>query len=73
MQDVLIDLIQNIQATGGIITFSDGLSAPAADPTWIDLGDTVLKAHEALTKENIHIKLYIEDVDYSSKEAEDYA
>ena len=71
MKDVLIELIDNVQATGGLIEFSDGLTAPQADPTWTDLGATILKAHDALEKEGVNMRLQIEEVDYSSEEAEE--
>lgn len=71
MQEALISLIQDVQATGGIITFTDGISAPAVDPTWTDLGKTVLMAYDALEKEGIEIRLYVDEVEYSSKDAEE--
>lgn len=71
MKDVLIELIDNVQATGGLIKFSDGLTAPQADPTWTDLGATILKVADALEKEGVNMRLEIEEVDYSSEEAEE--
>ena len=71
MQKALISLIQDAQSTGGIITFTDGLSAPVADLLWTDLGETILKAHDALKKEGVEIQLDIDEVDYSSKDAVD--
>ena len=70
MIKVLINLVKDIQATGGLIEFSDGLHAPMADPAWIDLGETVLKAHEALVEAGVDQTLDIDIVDYSSKEDE---
>jgi len=71
MKKALTSLIQDAQATGGIITFTDGLSAPAADPMWTDLGTTILQAHDALKKEGVEIQLDINEVEYSSKDAVD--
>lgn len=73
MKDILIELITDIQNTGGLIEFSDGLTAPAADPTWTDLGATVLKAHEELEKAGVVLRLNIEEVDYSSDDAEEHS
>ena len=72
MQEILTGLITDIQNTGGLIEFSDGQHAPKADPTWTDLGSRVLKAHAALEKAGIELRLNIEEVDYTSDEAEDY-
>jgi hypothetical protein len=66
MRKVLESLIDDIQSTGGLITFNDGLSAPATDPTWTDLGATVLEAHAALEKEGVSIRLYINEVEHAS-------
>ena len=44
---LLMALIGDIQATGGIVLFSDGLCAPVADTAWIDLGQTI-DAHRRL-------------------------
>ena len=71
MKEALTSLISDVQATGGIIEFSDGLSAPAAAPTWTDLGTTILKAHCALEKEGIELRLNITEADYPSEEAEE--
>lgn len=41
-------LLGTVESTGGLIEFSDGTYAPEADSDWIDLGDIVLKARDAL-------------------------
>jgi hypothetical protein len=53
---VLEDLVRTIEATGGLVQADDGdpgVLAPAGDPTWIDLGDTYLKACEVLQREPV--------------------
>jgi hypothetical protein len=37
-------LIETINATGGLLEFSDGTYAPRGDPEWIDLGEAYLAA-----------------------------
>jgi hypothetical protein len=37
-------LIDTINATGGLLEFSDGTYAPLGDPEWIDLGEAYLVA-----------------------------
>ena len=71
MIEALTSLISDVQATGGIIEFNDGLSAPAAEPAWEDLGATILKAHDALEKEGVELRLNINVVDFPSDEAEE--
>jgi hypothetical protein len=72
IKESLISLVSDVQATGGIIEFSDGLSAPSADPTWTDLGNSILKAHTELEKAGVEIRLTITDADCLSSEAEEY-
>lgn len=38
------ELVETIEATGGIVYPECGLPYPAADPTWIDLVDPYVKA-----------------------------
>jgi hypothetical protein len=71
MKEALTSLISDAQATGGIVEFTDGLSAPAADPAWTDLGATILKAQDALEKEGVELRLNINVVDFPSDEAEE--
>ena len=71
MQNPLIQLVEEAQSTGGITTFTDGLSAPTADLLWTKLGKIILEAHEALKKEGVEIQLDITEVDYSAKDAAD--
>ena len=71
MKDTLISLVENAQKTGGIVTFTDGLSAPAADLLWTELGATILKAYDDLNKEGVEVLLDIRKVDYSARDAVD--
>ena len=66
MIKLLIEIVDDIQCTGGLIKFSDGLYAPVVNPAWIDLGETVHKAHMALVDAGIEHDLDIDVVDYSS-------
>lgn len=72
MKDVLISLISDIQATGGLIAYSDGSYAPVADHTWTDLGETVIAAKRTLEAEGIEVELSIDNVEQDSSEAELY-
>lgn len=71
MQAALISLINDIQDSGGLITYTDGFSAPAASPSWTDLGSTVLAAHKALEDEGVEIRLYVEESDLASSDVDD--
>ncbi len=62
-QSILNELVQEIEATGGLIRYSNGLLAPKADPQWTSLGITIEKAHKALVQEGIEVSLSIEDVE----------
>ena len=42
------ELVETIDATGGIVYPECGLPYPAADPTWIDLVDPYVKAKAAI-------------------------
>ena len=46
--DILLELVSDIQATGGLIEQANGEFAPVADKDWIDLGSTVKKAYDWL-------------------------
>lgn len=65
----LKNLIDTIETTGGLVRYSDGIVAPAADESWIDLAEVVLQAKEELDAQGESVKLTITDVDYSSKDA----
>ena len=51
-------IIDTVQATGGLVRTPDGLHAPVADPDWIDLGECVLNLAQILG-----IQLDIEETD----------
>ena len=44
----LQQLVDTINATGGLVAADDGFLAPAADPEWIDLAPAYLSACKAL-------------------------
>ncbi len=44
----LQQLVDTINATGGLVVADDGFIAPVADPDWIDLGAAYLSACKAL-------------------------
>ena len=67
-EDVLKQLITDIDATGGLIKFSDGNHSPKADPSWLDLGMTVVAAEKALIALGYEVSLSVEEVEYSSCE-----
>lgn len=50
MKTAAQQLIDTIDATGGIIAYNDGTFAPVGEPDWIDLGDTYLTAGTAIGK-----------------------
>ena len=72
MKQVLIALVGDIQATGGLIQFSDGLVAPKAEPSWTDLGSTVLMARDELQDSGHSVKLDIDVVDYPADQIADH-
>ena len=47
----LVDLIETIEATGGVVMLPNGQCAPIADEDWIDLGEAYMRACEAIGKE----------------------
>lgn len=49
--DVLLEFVQAIEATGGVMVDHKGYHVPVADKDWIDLGEAYLKACEALGQE----------------------
>ena len=56
---VLATLVEDVEAAGGLVTFSDGLTAPMCDLSWVDLGSTVLKAHKSLKAAGIKQNLSV--------------
>jgi hypothetical protein len=47
----LQQLVDTINATGGLVAADDGFLAPAADPEWIDLAPAYLNACRVLGME----------------------
>lgn len=47
----LQSFVSIIDATGGVVRFSNGLHAPEADHDWIDLGETYIVACAELGQE----------------------
>ncbi len=47
---LLAELVEMVNVTGGLVLCEDNelLSAPAADPSWTDMGDLYLRACEHL-------------------------
>jgi hypothetical protein len=62
-----ISLIKDVNTAGGLVRFTDGLTAPAAEPSWTELGATILLAHEALKADGVVIGLHSYDVDTTSE------
>jgi hypothetical protein len=67
LRAALIALIKDVNTAGGLIRFTDGLTAPAAEPSWTDLGATILQAHEALKADGVTLGLYAYGVDTTSE------
>jgi hypothetical protein len=44
MTDVVQQLIDTINATGGVMHLPNGMTAPVGDPTWEDLAEVYLLA-----------------------------
>jgi hypothetical protein len=72
MKIVLKKLIDDTQASGGILLYGNGTCAPLGDPMWVDLGDTVLKAKEALEAAGESVSLDIHDFSDKFQTCEDY-
>lgn len=47
----LEEFVDDINVTGGVVEDEEGLICPVGDPEWIDLGETYMKACEALDRE----------------------
>lgn len=68
---LLLCLIKDIQATGGLVSFTDGMHAPLVDPGWVDLGERIAEANNYLTGQGIETGLIINTEECSSKEFEE--
>jgi len=53
----LEEFLCTINANGGIILDDDGLTAPAGDPEWIDLGEVYMQACALLNTEPVYHQL----------------
>jgi hypothetical protein len=61
--DALRALISTVQATGGLVHFSDGSYGCAADEEWLDLADAILVAKQTLENETgIVVELTITEI-----------
>ena len=49
----LLAFVKDIDDTGGVHASSTGDFVPAADPSWIDLGATYVKACKALRRQPV--------------------
>lgn len=72
MKKALLSLISNVQATGGLLQYGNGTCAPAGDPTWTDLGDTVLDAKAALEDAGETVDLTIQDLSDEYESCDEY-
>jgi len=72
MKKVLMNLISDIQVSGGLIEYGNGTCAPLADPTWIDLGETILNAKKALELDGERVELNVIDVSDKCQTCDDY-
>ena len=70
--EVLKQLIDNVESTGGLIRFTDGNLSPKADPSWLDLGWTIKAAEETLIAQGEDVTLSIEDVEHSSRDIDEF-
>ena len=57
--NILMELVNDIQATGGIIEKPNGEFAPFIDKDWIDLGSTIVNAYKWLRQSGFPAKLNI--------------
>ena len=60
---VLTDLVNTVEATGGLIEQWDGVHVPEGDHDWLDLGEAALRAHRALKDMGIDLPLTIRKED----------
>lgn len=72
MKNVLLKLIDDIQVSGGVLLYGNGTCAPLGDPTWTDLGETIMEAKGALEAAGEKVKLDVHDVSDKFETCEDY-
>lgn len=46
----LLEFIEAVEATGGVIVQGDGLHAPVADLDWVDVGEAYVRACAAMNR-----------------------
>ena len=56
MRAVLEELVQAIEATGGVVEDGKGCYEPVADRDWIDIGNVYVNACAALHREPMIVK-----------------
>lgn len=57
---MLVELVDLVQVTGGVTVSRIGLASPVGDPDWIDLGELALKAHNFLKDAGYETELTVE-------------
>ena len=55
-------LIDDVHSSGGLIKYSNEVFAPAAEPTWTDLGLSILNIQTHLESMGVESRLLITDV-----------
>jgi hypothetical protein len=60
---MLVELVDLVQVTGGVTVSRTGLASPVGDPDWIDLGELAVKAHDFLQDAGYETELKVERKD----------
>ena len=63
-----LELVEDVEASGGLVIKRDGNYAPSVDQLWTDLGQTTKRAHEVLAFAGHDATLMIEDRRKRSKD-----
>jgi hypothetical protein len=66
---LLRNIIHDVNASGGLIEFTDGNCAPQADPSWIDLGSRIEEINVYLQGVGSAIRIKREKANCTSDEA----
>lgn len=72
MKRVMQKLISDVQVSGGLLKFGNGTHAPASDPSWIDLGETVLEVKDELEALGEPVELTIIDISDEYMSCDEY-